>query len=151
MKFKNLNEGNTKLYMMLSCEDGIFAGSGKISDLWSFAMEKVDRCGLMGSSIYYMRVVYEDGAGASFVTDKQLALFKFIRDFKSDSVRNRFKQSVERDIPLYIEFVTDSICFRIGTQDKFEVFDEDDEPCDISKIAKGSVKKLNGSFFDQII
>lgn len=149
MKFKTLNEANTKLYMMLSCEDGIFAGSDKISGLWSFAMGKVDRCGLMGSSIYYMRVVYEDGT--SFVTDKQLALFKFIRDFKTETVMNRFKQSVERDSPLYIEFVTDSICFRIGTQDKFEVFDEDDEPCDISKIAKGSVKKLNGFFFDQII
>lgn len=149
MKFKDLNEANAKLYMMLSCEDGIFAGSDKISDLWSFAMEKVSRCGLMGSSIYYMRVVYEDGT--SFEIDKQLALFKFIRDFKSDSVRSRFKQSVEIDIPLYIEFVTDSICFRIGAQDKFEVFDEDDEPCDISKIAKGSVKKLNGFFFDQII
>lgn len=149
MKFKDLNEANAKLYMMLSCEDGTFAGSDKISGLWSFAMEKVDRCGLMGSSIYYMRVVYEDGT--SFVTDKQLALFKFIRDFKSDSVRSRFKQSIERDSPLYIEFVTDSICFRIGTQDKFEVFDEGDEPCDISKIAKGSVKKLNGFFFDQII
>lgn len=149
MKFKNLNEANAKLYMMLSCEDGTFAGSDKISDLWSFAMEKVSRCGLMGSSIYYMRVVYEDGT--SFEIDKQLALFKFLRDFKSDSVRSRFKQSVERDSPLYIEFVTDSICFRIGTQDKFKVFDEDDEPCDISKIAKGSVKKLNGFFFDQII
>lgn len=149
MKFKNLNEANAKLYMMLSCEDGTFAGGDKISDLWSFAMEKVSRCGLMGSSIYYMRVVYEDGT--SFEIDKQLALFKFLRDFKSDSVRSRFKQSVERDSPLYIEFVTDSICFRIGTQDKFKVFDEDDEPCDISKIAKGSVKKLNGFFFDQII
>lgn len=149
MKFKDLNEANAKLYMMLSCEDGTFAGSDKISGLWSFAMEKVSRCGLMGSSIYYMRVVYEDGT--SFEIDKQLALFKFIRDFKSDSVRSRFKQSVERDSPLYIEFVTDSICFRIGTQDKFKVFDEDDEPCDISKIAKGSVKKLNGFFFDQII
>lgn len=149
MKFKNLNEANAKLYMMLSCEDGTFAGSDKISDLWSFAMEKVSRCGLMGSSIYYMRVVYEDGT--SFEIDKQLALFKFLRDFKSDSVRSRFKQSVERDSPLYIEFVTDFICFRIGTQDKFKVFDEDDEPCDISKIAKGSVKKLNGFFFDQII
>lgn len=96
-----------------------------------------------------MRVVYADGT--SFEIDKQLALFKFIRDFKTDSVRNRFKQCVEIGIPLYIEFVTDSICFRIGTQDKFEVFDENDEPCDISKIAKGSVKKLNGFFFDQII
>jgi hypothetical protein len=149
MKFKDLNEANAKLYMMLSCEDGTFAGSDKISDLWSFAMEKVSRCGLMGSSIYYMCVVYEDGT--SFEIDKQLALFKFIRDFRTDSVRSGFKQSVERDIPLYIEFVTDSICFRIGTQDKFKVFDEDDDPCDISKIAKGSVKKLNGFFFDQII
>ena len=134
---------------MLSCEDGTFAGSDKISDLWSFAMGKIDRCGLMGSSIYYMRVVYGDGA--SFVTDKQLVLFKFLRDFRTDTVMNRFKQSIEKDIPLYIEFVTDPICFRIGTQDKFKVFNEDDEPCDISKIAKGSVKKLNGSFFDQII
>ena len=149
MKFKDLNEANTKLYMMLSCEDGTFAGSDKISDLWSFAMGKIDRCGLMGSSIYYMRVVYGDGA--SFVTDKQLVLFKFLRDFRTDTVMNRFKQSIEKDIPLYIEFVTDPICFRIGTQDKFKVFNEDDEPCDISKIAKGSVKKLNGSFFDQII
>lgn len=149
MKFKDLNEANAKLYMMLSCEDGTFAGSDKISGLWSFAMEKVSRCGLMGSSIYYMRVVYEDGT--SFEIDKQLALFKFIRDFKTDTVRSRFKQSVERDSPLYIEFVTDSICFRIGTQDMFKVFDEDDEPCDISKIAKGAVKKLNGFFFDQII
>ena len=33
MKFKTLNEANTKLYMMLSCEDGIFAGSDKISGL----------------------------------------------------------------------------------------------------------------------
>ena len=40
MKFKDLNEANTKLYMMISCEDGIFDGSGKISDLWSFAMGK---------------------------------------------------------------------------------------------------------------
>ena len=149
MKFKDLNEANTKLYMMLSCEDGTFAGSDKISNLWSFAMEKIRRCGLMGSSIYYMRVVYEDGT--SFVTDKQLTLFKFIRDFKTDSVMNRFKQSVEEDSPLYIEFVTDPICFRIGPQDKFKVFDDDDEPCDISKIAKGSVKKLDGFFFDQII
>lgn len=43
MKFKDLNEANAKLYMMLSCEDGIFAGSDKISDLWSFAMGKSEQ------------------------------------------------------------------------------------------------------------
>ena len=134
---------------MLSCEDGIFVGRDSTSSLWDFAMEKMDRSGLVGSRNYYFYVRYDDGE--EFSTKRQQQFFQVLRDFRNPNAFNRFKQTIQRNRSVYIECVTDTITFRIGTPDTFNIFDEDDEHVNIKNIAGNGIRKLKGFWIDQII
>ena len=149
MKFKNLNE-SSKLYLFLTCDDGTFVGCGKSGELWNFAHDKLQKFCMDRTSMYYMRIKYSDGE--KVILDNQAKLFSLLRDFDSSKVLNRINQTIQRNKDIYIECVLDTISFRIGKAEDFNIFNEEDSPENIEKIAPNKgIKKLDGFWYDQII
>lgn len=152
MNFKEFLNESSNLYIMLCCADGTYAGCDNTSSIWDFVMSKIDRYGLdrygLMNNNYYFYVKYADGE--EFVAKRQQKLFQVIRDFRNPSVFNHFKQSIQRNYNIYIECVTGTMSFRIGTADTFNIFDEDDNRVNIEDIAGNGIRKLKGYWFDQI-